>query len=270
MEFGLTRCQAKVLLALARLDKDSRAQAISKFSKVARQDVYRILNELQQLGLIEKVIGQPSMFRAIPLHEAASILLRRKMEACSELMAKVKELAENNFEKTAFSQEGDRFALITDKEAIKFKTKEAIENSQEEIRYVSPYDEMAQWLHSLNESYVGSMTRGVRIKCVTEAPRLHDNNSLIMKDFIDNPQFDLRIVQFMPKAKFGIYDRQEIIMALFVDHEIGEAPALQSSNRSFVSIADEYFEMVWKTGIEVNLKNGKFEKFKKLNPLEAT
>jgi hypothetical protein len=74
----------------------------------------------------------------------------------------------------------------------------------------------------------------------------------------------------MPKAKFGIYDRQEIIMALFVDHEIGEAPALQSSNRSFVSIADEYFEMVWKTGIEVNLKNGKFEKFKKLNPLEAT
>jgi sugar-specific transcriptional regulator TrmB len=269
MEFGLTRCQAKVLLTLTRLGEDSRAQAISKFSNVARQDVYRILNELHQLGLVERVIAQPNRFRAIPLREAASILLRRKMKACAELNAKVKEFAENNLEKAAFSQKGDRFALITDKEAIKFKTKEVIENSQAEILYVSPYNELTQWLLSLNESYVGSMKRGVKIKCATDAPRDHDNNSLIMKDYIENPQFDLRIVQSMPKAKFGIYDRKEIIMALFMDYEIGGSPALQSDNESFVAIAAEYFETIWKTGIEVNPKSDKSEKFKKLHPLET-
>jgi sugar-specific transcriptional regulator TrmB len=268
MEFGLTRCQAKVLLTLARLGEDSRAQAISKFSKVARQDVYRILDELQQLGLVERVIAQPNRFRATPLREATSILLRRKMKACAELNAKVKEFAENQIEKAAFSRKGDRFALITDKEAIKFKTKEVVENSQMEILYVSPYNEMTQWLISLNESYVETMKRGVKIKCATDAPSHHDNNSLIIKNLIENPQFDLRIVQVIPKAKFGIYDRKEIIMALFVDYEIGASPALQSDNKSFVAIAAEYFETVWKTGIEVNSKSNKSRKFKKLNPLE--
>jgi len=47
MEFGLTRSQAKVYLTLVRLGEDSKALTIFRFSNVARQDVYRILTELE-------------------------------------------------------------------------------------------------------------------------------------------------------------------------------------------------------------------------------
>jgi len=58
-------------------------------------------------------------------------------------------------------------------------------------------------------------------------------------------------------------------MALFVDHDIGEAPALQSDNKSFVSIAEEYFETVWKTGTDLTSDNVESEKFKNRYFLEA-
>jgi sugar-specific transcriptional regulator TrmB len=254
-EFGLTRSQAKVYLALVNLGEDSKAYTVFKFSKVARQDVYRILNELQQLGLVEKVIAKPTRFRAIPLFDAASIMLERKRTICSELTIKLEELAKKTVEKNnnATIQDSDRFALITEMGAIKLRTKEAVNNSSQVMQYISPNRELSQWLVGLYEPYTQAMERGVRLKWITDEPINSEGWPRIVKAFVENPQFELRTVSSLPKAKFGIYDRKEVIMALFVDYEIGEAPALRSINDSFVSLAEEYFESTWERGIEVGV-----------------
>jgi sugar-specific transcriptional regulator TrmB len=263
IEFGLTRCQAKVYLALVKLGEDSKALTVFKVSNVARQDVYRILNELEQLGLVERVIAQPTRFRAISLGEAASIMLERKRKICSELSTKVKELekrivAEN--EKMTIGQDSDRFALITDLGAIKLRTKEAVNNSLQVMNYITPNRELSQWLVGLYEPYVQAMGRGVRLKWITDAPSGCHGWPSIVRAFVENPQFELRVVRSLPKAKFGIYDGKEVIMALFVDYEIGEAPALRSINGSFVSLAEEYFESTWERGIDVRLGGVKYTK----------
>jgi sugar-specific transcriptional regulator TrmB len=51
---GLTLCQARVYLALARSGM-STAKTISKVSKVTREDIYRIMPTLQKLGLVENI-----------------------------------------------------------------------------------------------------------------------------------------------------------------------------------------------------------------------
>ncbi len=51
---GLTVNQAKVYLAILKLEKSSVSQ-IAKLSKVRREDVYRILPSLEILGLIERL-----------------------------------------------------------------------------------------------------------------------------------------------------------------------------------------------------------------------
>ena len=77
-ELGLTLSQARVYLALVRLGKHSTVKAVSVFSKVARQDVYRTLTELRELSLVEMVIGNPALFMAIPLQETIAIMVERK------------------------------------------------------------------------------------------------------------------------------------------------------------------------------------------------
>jgi sugar-specific transcriptional regulator TrmB len=77
-ELGLSLLQAKVYLALVKLGTHSTVKAISICSKVARQDVYRTITELREFGLVEMVIGNPALFRAIPLQETVSILMEKK------------------------------------------------------------------------------------------------------------------------------------------------------------------------------------------------
>ncbi|PVX26841.1 MAG: hypothetical protein CW716_05175, partial [Candidatus Bathyarchaeum sp.] len=49
---GLTERQAKVYLALLQIGSSS-AEAISKLSTVHRQEVYRLVARLQEMGLVE-------------------------------------------------------------------------------------------------------------------------------------------------------------------------------------------------------------------------
>lgn len=81
---GLTITQAKVFLALCRIGT-STPKIISEESKVARQDIYRIFTELQELGFVVKGITSPVMFEAIPLQDALSFLLERRIKETREL-----------------------------------------------------------------------------------------------------------------------------------------------------------------------------------------
>ena len=49
-------------------------------------------------------------------------------------------------------------------------------------------------------------------------------------------------------------------MALFVEYNTGESPALWSDNPSLISVAEGYFQTLWKKGIEVNPKSVEFKK----------
>jgi sugar-specific transcriptional regulator TrmB len=91
-ELGISLLQARVYLALLKLGTYSNVKCISVFSKVARQDIYRTMTELRELGLVEMVIGSPALFKAIPLQETVAILMEKKNQRNQVLMEEVTEL----------------------------------------------------------------------------------------------------------------------------------------------------------------------------------
>jgi sugar-specific transcriptional regulator TrmB len=74
---GLTLVQSKVFLALVNSDCPT-IHEISMLSNVPRQDIYRIVSELQELSLVGKIVAKPIRFQALPIEEACAILLKRK------------------------------------------------------------------------------------------------------------------------------------------------------------------------------------------------
>jgi sugar-specific transcriptional regulator TrmB len=92
-ELGLSLLQARVYLALLKLGTHSSIKATSACSKVARQDVYRTIAELRELGLVEMVIANLTLFRAIPLQETVAILMEKKNQRTQVLMEEVTELS---------------------------------------------------------------------------------------------------------------------------------------------------------------------------------
>ena len=66
---GLSLNQARVYLAILKLEKTTVRQ-VAKFSKVRREEVYRILPALEKKGLVERLLGKPTEVRATVISDA--------------------------------------------------------------------------------------------------------------------------------------------------------------------------------------------------------
>ncbi|MGD6810135.1 MAG: TrmB family transcriptional regulator [Candidatus Bathyarchaeia archaeon] len=72
---NLTLNQAKIYLTLVNLTVAT-AKEISKTSKVARDEVYRAIPKLSELGLIEVIVDSPTKYKAQPIDEGIQNLQR--------------------------------------------------------------------------------------------------------------------------------------------------------------------------------------------------
>ncbi len=78
-DLGLTPTNARIYLTLAN-SEPLKVSAIAEMAKVPRPDTYRIIDNLQKMGLIEKIIEKPVRYKAIPLNQTLVFLLEIKNE----------------------------------------------------------------------------------------------------------------------------------------------------------------------------------------------
>jgi sugar-specific transcriptional regulator TrmB len=255
-EMGLTHSQAKLYVALVRMHACTTANALSKSSNVARQDVYRILEELQSLGLVEKIIANPTLFKAIPIGEATSTLMEKRREKTRILLKETAELlGEFPEENLPALQESHQFVLIPQGDPIVRKIEEAIKTAKKKIMVITPWRELTQWMLKLNQSWKQAVERGVKVHWITESkPQNLDSNLEIARDFLGNPNFNLRILpQPLPMTRLGIYDHREVFISITRNQNTAESPALWTNNPTIVYMLTDYFEMKWKLAQECNI-----------------
>ena len=89
---GLTSSQAKVYLTLLKLEQAT-AKTISNTSKVARQEVYRVLVELEENSLVERIIAVPTEFKPISIENGLSFLIGEKRKEISDIQKEAKKLS---------------------------------------------------------------------------------------------------------------------------------------------------------------------------------
>jgi sugar-specific transcriptional regulator TrmB len=118
---GISVSQGKVYLSLLRLKTASRVHTIAKFTDIPRQDVYRLLDELLHLGIVQKTLAKPATFKATPPTEAVNILIRRKRGEFSRMEREANKFVQRATElltETQTELEKDQFLLIADREVL--------------------------------------------------------------------------------------------------------------------------------------------------------
>lgn len=256
LHLGLTASQAKVYLTLLRLETDNKGTTIAKFAEVPRQDVYRILDELQQIGIVQKTFARPATFRCVSAEETMSILLERRMSDFSQLKREA-----DNFVKNAESMShenlnppgNDQFILIPEREAITCRAREEIANIQVSLNDITPSNELVPWLTVLSKSVEGALRRGVRIRWIIEESADLGSISKFMQSYSEYKNFEVRVVSCPLRTKIGIFDDKEVLLGINIDCGFARSPALWSNNPSLAAIAENYFESYWKTGLELRL-----------------
>ena len=257
IDLGLATSQAKVYLALLILAADSKGTVIAKFAGIPRQDVYRVLAELNQIGIVQKTLARPAMYRSVPPKEALSILLERKIGDFAQLKTKADIFIKNVkgiFSEQLASPENDQFILISERGALTSKARDGTENIKRTLNEITPFDELVPWLTVLSQSIDRALARGVKIRWITEKPANTSSIPKFLLNYLSSGNVKIRFVSKPIRVKIGILDSKEVILGIFTNSRFACSPALWSNNPPLIAMAEAYFETLWKTATNLRLE----------------
>jgi sugar-specific transcriptional regulator TrmB len=253
IDLGLTSSQAKVYFALLKIGC-SRARTASKFSKVVRQDIYRILEELKKLGLVAKTLDKPTKFEPIPLEDGLAILCDRKNKEISEMHRKASELLKKfpEKEKHMNAKEEVLFELFPLRATSELAGKEAVDAAEISIKSVTPWTWLKPMIPINLKRYKQAFERGVEIYILTDKPDAEQIPNPL-ETLLTNPLFQIGYIPQVGNS-FVIVDDKMALIQIDIENFLNGGN-LKTNNPAIVRMVKDYFEMMWDKALEAPAKN---------------
>ncbi len=249
---GLTLLEAKVYLALVEAGQAS-AKTISKLSKVYQPDIYRIAPKLEKAGLIEKIISNPTEYRAKPIDEAIAMLIQSKNQQITLLKNKTKKILEKYEEKNQKKispEEKTDLILIPEGRRNIHKIGTAISQSQKSFISIGTHEIFRKAKYLDEQIWIEAIKRGVKFRFILDKPK----NSILIPKFTGvctrKDYFEVRYVNFEPPATVILIDGKEGFVR--TERNI-ESPVLWISNPCIIEMINQYLEAMWEKAKEYNL-----------------
>jgi len=245
-DLGLTLRQAKAYLVLTKC-QGLTARNVAVSSKIPRQDIYKVLNELLGLGLIEKQISKPTKFVAFPINDTCTCLLKRRIDETSNLKTRTKTLMRNlqGVISAKTIDEEPKLFLIPEKEACTLRIKKSIDSSQKSIDIIAPKKNLEQGLFFLVDALKKALQRGVKIRLIIELQEEADFQFSCPPVLAENSLFKTRTMLNHVHLRFSVYDKREVTVVLLSDHDFAKSTLLWSDCTSLVDTFQDYFEIMW-------------------------
>jgi sugar-specific transcriptional regulator TrmB len=244
---GLTLNQAKIYLAVLKLEKTTVGQ-VAKFSKVRREDVYRVLPSLEKMGLIERLMGKPTEVRATPISDALSFLVAEEKNKTDErilgMRSTVQRLSLKDWKQPPPGEE-TIYILIGEKKAILAKTAELINNSEKEVGLIADKLRIAQVLAHFSDEHKHAIKKGAQIRLIFEG----ETPDIVLKEnvqrFIGTNSVHVKF-HHEPLNHFIMSDDKEALITTSKESGLGESPSLWTNNSNLIGVLRTSFESDWK------------------------
>ena len=244
---GISVLQSKVYLALAQIDETNTAM-LSKKTKIARPEIHRVINELQNRGLVEKILDKPIRFKAVPIHEAVPNLLRQlhneRIAAHNRAMQLVAKYNTAGVKKKFLDNE-PMFYLIPKRTALSRRIKKAIENARKTIDILITRKNCVHAMFDLSSSLSAALERKVKMRWIVNELLDSTAKPSLLEAMSKSSYFNLRCHPHKPTQTFGIYDRKMIIVASNPELGYAQSPALYTNAAPLVELAQNHFNILW-------------------------
>lgn len=258
MSFGLTGNEAKVYLALLQL-KQANARAIAKLSDLPRQEIYRVLPNLEKLGMVEVIIDKPTKFLAIPPEEVLSELIKCQQESFTRQIAKLHE-KKNTLEMKLKKLEGRsaglvqpepiHFALISGRHLVNEKIQEMLRNAKSDVLWMSPKMEIRRAIiYDRDKMLRQCAKRNVKIRILTE---INEKN---VKEVDELSKFcEIRHAPGVTTL-ITIVDDKELIVgsAVHTSNSLTSSELMHelwTNDSNHIRVMKDFFEKVWSDSVQ--------------------
>ncbi|MFX1521366.1 MAG: TrmB family transcriptional regulator [Promethearchaeota archaeon] len=252
--FGLTNNQAKIYEAIIKLDAAS-VDAISKVSDVRREDVYRNLPRLEEMGLVERLMGTPMTIRVLPIKFALKDIINREQEKANKRIRKLKNTLQETLtvikphsQKQEFDENTPHFALMPDKTVLYTKISGMLNTAKNKIDLIISRSKIVEFLSYFHNLMKKAIEKGVKIRIITE---LTDEKELVQKFVKIAKNLGINLKTCDPEillSKFLLIDDKQMILATKPGKgHLGDFPDLWTDNQSLISHLRYDFENIWKS-----------------------
>ncbi len=245
---GLTVLQARAYLNLVKIGT-ARAGIISKFSGVGRQDIYRILTELQDLGLVKKIFTMPTEFEPMPIEQGLSLLLKHRDDETSKLRKEATLLSLDGEQiKSNADQKDSKLSVIHGYEIADFEFIGVIKKSQKCIKILTNTNKIRRddqaWrvlLESFkrNPRVLEIKIMATKVENVTPLPE-------VMEKLGKNIALQIRQIPYQIPCSLTICDSRVVLVQLIEENSQSKVTHLCLESPRLAIIFGHYFDTLWK------------------------
>jgi sugar-specific transcriptional regulator TrmB len=244
---GFTSAQAKVYLTLVELGQTS-AKSIAFLAQIARQEVYRVLNELESEGFVERVLTSPIEFRACSAELSFASMIRRKKKEIMNLEEStnqfVQKLKESNL--GSMGEEHSEFTFVNEKAISSERTRSLGDCAKTSVDVITNLERWLFFNSRFRTNIMDSLDRNVKHRVIIEMPEGEtiSEKEGIPKSVLSHPNYSVRFLRHEPRVTVVIADCREA--SIFVTENKRVATnMLRTNNRKMVGIISQYFEDAW-------------------------
>jgi sugar-specific transcriptional regulator TrmB len=234
-------------LAVIKLEKTTVVQ-VANFSKVRREDVYRILPSLEKMGLIERLLGKPTEIRATRISDALSLLVAEEKGKSDERLVGMRGIVQKltlQDWKQQLPKEESIYILIAEKKSIFAKTADLISNSKKEVALIADKGRIMPVLFQFSDEYSLAIKNGAAIRLLFEG---ENPDSVLVEKVQKLIGSESVQVRFHPERlnHFLMSDDKEALITTSKESGLGESPSLWTNNGNLIGVLRSSFESDWK------------------------
>jgi sugar-specific transcriptional regulator TrmB len=255
---GLNALQAKIYLTLSMGGKQS-IKSVAKAAFIDRSNAYREILNLQEMGLVEKTIGIPNLFEAVPLQDGIAILLSRKEEEYKEIKEKTELLIEQSrcLTSEVIEEQEKDFHIIPKKTIFIKDALINIQIAQWSNDTISSLKRFSQAMMYSFETHKRALARGVKTRVIVEKPEKGQLLPEAIQNLIAHPNFELRYTSTLPKTLGACFDNKSVGILVDPSASVTESACFNTNHPSFVELFQNYFEKLWCTAEKANLEDNR-------------
>ena len=263
-EFGFTLEEAQIFIFLT-LMGPTPVRVIAKRFDINRVKAYRLLNELEEKGLVQKTMERPVRFMAQSIED----ILHRQIQTTKETLHSLESNQEKIIEDIeriraveSKTEEDPLFRIYQGRQQIYELITNMSDRVEEEIRIITPStDFLRLTLWGLDSRLAELVRAGKKVKLLTEI-----DESLMNEIEALNDKFEIRHISVPSSVRFITVDKDETLTSVAIDDTMSMTTqndtGLWTNASGFTEAIQIFYDSLWENApdsqvILNSLKTGK-------------
>ncbi len=247
-DFGITRDEAKIYVFLLRMGPCP-ARIVAKKFEINRMKTYRTLKDLEERGMVHRIMGRPVRFVAAPMRET----LERYME---EVRGKLSDLVEGEREildgwemlsrgiKPALEE--PRFRIFQGRQQIYDLITQMWGRAAKEISILTTVNDMTRLsLLGMDDRLKELARGGAYVRVLTQ---IDEDSIEVVENYLD--RIDMRNVSLPAPTRLVIVDEDETLTTVAMNDSMSittqDDTGLWTNASSYVKAMKIFFDALWR------------------------